>query len=429
MDDARRWADKYRNHISVVQIALQEGIDPGTVSAWIKKVGIKIRAGQHFVEQPPLRYSEELLSKVSEGPEPVISMLKERIWGIQVSQPGQEQLVKFCRFIGMHRSGAGVNEIATILGVHRSTVAQWRNGTDQPYLIRTLDVALNELVSRRLMLMPLRLDSGGNSQSNWIKVPLEIRSYSDLAGVVSQLVPTDETFTRAARFGMSKGQMISMREELFAYLLGIMLGDAGKPGGVLERFTSMNLDLQLSEKEPSNERLGEFVCLCANALGITMHRTSDKMPSGDTRQAENPVAAFRWSSSRSPFLAWMFNVGLGLQMHEHTSVNKVRMEWIMTMPISFLLRFVQGMADSDATVRRYVVEIASMPNAEFVTGILTKLGLKSARTMSEYGKPMRCCVVNREAASLPMFNEFVKGYRYQILMRNSGMMDTSHSKG
>ncbi|HEV2225620.1 MAG TPA: hypothetical protein VGR56_02300 [Nitrososphaerales archaeon] len=216
-----------------------------------------------------------------------------------------------------------------------------------------------------------------------------------------------------------------MREELFVYLLGIMLGDAGKLGGELERFTSMNLDLQLSEKEPSNEGLGEFVCMCSNAMGIAMHRTLDKMPSGDTCHAENPVAAFRWISSRSPLFAWMFNVCLGLQMDELTSVNKVRMEWIMSMPTIILRRFIQGVSDSDATVRRYVVEIASMPNADFVTGVLTKLGAKSARTMIEDGRPMRSSLLIREAASLPIFNEFVRGYRYQALMRYASMTDTS----
>ncbi len=422
MNDVRRWAEKYRNRTSILRIAQDEGVDAGTVSTWLKKVGVEFKAGQHFVEQPPLRYSEALLSRILDGPESVISTLKEKVWGIQVSRKGEEQLVKFCRFVKMHREGAGVIEIARTLAVHRATVAEWRNGTDQPYLIRTLDTVIKGGGPARLMLTPVQLESGGNLQINWISVPPNVTSYSDLTEVVNQLVPKEETFMRASRFGITKDHLLSIRPDLFAYLLGIMLGDAGKPGGILERFTSMNLDLQFSEKEQSNEGLGEFVCVCANALGIAMHRAVDKMPSGTTRQAEDPVAAFRWISSRSPLLAWMFNVGLGLQMKELTSVCKVKMEWIFSMPTSFLRRFVQGVADSDATVRRYVVEIASMPNAELVTRILYKLGLESARTMMEHGQPMRSSLLLREAASLPLFNEFVKGYRYQTMMRNCGMI-------
>jgi hypothetical protein len=179
----------------------------------------------------------------------------------------------------------------------------------------------------------------------------------------------------------------------------------------------MNLDLQLSEKEPSNERIGELVCLCAATLGIRMRRAEDKMPSGTTLHAEEPVPAYRWLSSRSPLIAWLFNAGLGLEMQESTSVNQVRMRWILSSPSTFLRRFAQGLADSDGTVRKYVVEIASMPNAEFVTDVLRRLGMRSARTMFEKGKPVRSCVLTLEAAALPLFNEFARGYRFELLMK------------
>ncbi len=196
-----------------------------------------------------------------------------------------------------------------------------------------------------------------------------------------------------------------------------MLGDAGKPGGVQERLASMNLDLQLSQKEASNEKLGEFVCLCANALGIRMDRIGDKMLTGDTARLEVPVPAYRWTSARSGLKAWLFNVELGLHMDEVTSDTQVRMEWIFFVPSNFLKRFVHGLADSDGTVRTYVVEVASMPNAEFITRALAKLGLRSARTIIENGRPMRSSVHHLEAAGLPIFNEYAEGYRFQALMR------------
>ncbi len=70
----------------------------------------------------------------------------------------------------------------------------------------------------------------------------------------------------------------------------------------------------------------------------------------------------------------------------------------------------------DGTVRPYVVEITSTPNTELVTRILHSLGLTSAYSRKEYGEMLRTVVRNAEAVTLPIFNEFTKGYRYQLLM-------------
>ena len=85
-------------------------------------------------------------------------------------------------------------------------------------------------------------------------------------------------------------------------------------------------------------------------------------------------------------------------------------------PKTFRKRFIQGLADSDGTVRPYVVEITSTPNTELVTRILHSLGLTSAYSRKEYGEMLRTVVRNAEAVTLPIFNEFTKGYRYQLLM-------------
>jgi transposase-like protein len=410
-----------------LKIAREERVDPSTISAWLRKTGVEIKQGQHFVKQPPLRYSSELLDLVSKGPNEVQRYLIERIWGIQFSKAGLEQLEKFCGFVGLYSQGAGVEEIAQRLGVHRSTVAEWRNRTDQPYLIKTAAVAVGQPPSNGWKLIPLSLESGGNVPTNWIQVPSAIANYEDLVRVVEQVKPLNEK-PGAARSLAIASQGVQSRMDLVGYLLGIMLGDAGKPGGIQDRFTSMNLDLQLTEKEPSNERIGELVCICAENLGIRMRRAEDKMPSGTTLHAREPVPAYRWLSARSPLIAWLFNAGLGLKMQESTSVDQVRMNWILSAPLSFLKRFAQGLADSDGTVRDYIVEIASMPNAEFVTKVLRRLGMGSARTMFEKGKPVRTSAVILEASALPIFSEFARGYRYELLMARREVLNTRTKK-
>jgi hypothetical protein len=93
------------------------------------------------------------------------------------------------------------------------------------------------------------------------------------------------------------------------------------------------------------------------------------------------------------------------------------MDWIFEAPFDFRKRFVQAIADSDGRVKSYVVEIVSVPNADFVTRLLHTLDLPSAYTRIEYGQPLRTSVRAKEAAELPIFNEFIKSYRYEYLMR------------
>jgi hypothetical protein len=115
----------------------------------------------------------------------------------------------------------------------------------------------------------------------------------------------------------------------------------------------------------------------------------------------------------------MFSVGLGLQWGECTTLNCLKMDWIFDAPKSFKTRFVQGMADSDGGMKPYEVVITSVPNADFVTRLLLDLGMTTAHTIYETNKPLRTMVNAREAAKLPIFNEFVKSYRYQRLMTHA----------
>jgi hypothetical protein len=132
-------------------------------------------------------------------------------------------------------------------------VSAWRESTDQPYLVRAAQAALQNQTSSDEKLLPLHLDSGGNQQDGWIRVPTRITSFSNIRKVVDQLIPLPRTYELGAQFGLLESQMQSMRLELFAYLLGMMVGDSAKRGGQQDRFASMNLDLQLTQKHQSNE--------------------------------------------------------------------------------------------------------------------------------------------------------------------------------
>ncbi len=408
---------------SILKIAATEHVDPTTVSKWLHRAGADVYPGRHFVKQPPLKIPKELVEVLAEGPARVVELVRERIWGVQVSEHGDARVEKFCRFVGLYKQGKGVEEIAREIGIHRSSVAEWREGTDLPYLVKLAMVAARNTAREGWKWLPLQVSSGGSKQKGWILVPTAICDFAEIVRVLDQLRPDSAFFGREAVLGVGKERPDLVKLDTFAYLLGIMLGDASKLGGVQKCYNSMTLDLQLSEKEPTNEALGEFVALCVNSLGLTMHRIADKKPTGDTALAEKPTPAYRWTSSRSPLVAWMFNVCMGLLPGQLTSVDPVRMDWILSAPARFRTRFIQGVADSDGTARRYVVEIASMPNAEFITKVLATLGANNARTMLEAGIPKRTCIPNVEAAKLPIFSEFVKSYRYELLMENADKVD------
>jgi len=411
-DDIRKWAELFQGGTTILRIAKQYSVDPNTISRELHLLGFTITPGHHVVEQLPLKYPAEFIELVDRGPDTVLEFVKNRVWGIQVSATGERQLRSFCEFVRLHHQGLGVEEIARRLSAHRSTISQWRNGTDQPYLIRAVDDTLLSSPRVGWRSLPMHLTSGGCEPSGWIQVPDTIRSYNDVLDVISQIQPLEETYSRASLFGLSKTQVQDMRAELLAYQLGIMVGDSGKLGGQQPRYASMNLDLQLTKRQPTNERLGEFVLLCANNIGLEMTRIKDKPPSGRQLLGRNPTPAYRWSTERSPLIAWMFSVGLGLRWGETTTTHQLRMNWIRDTPESFRIRFIQGAADSDGTVRKYVADIASVPNAAFFTKLLIDLGMTSAHVAYENGLPLRTALRTREAAKLPLFNEFVKSYRY-----------------
>jgi hypothetical protein len=100
----------------------------------------------------------------------------------------------------------------------------------------------------------------------------------------------------------------------------------------------------------------------------------------------------------------------------HHTLHQLRMDWIFDAPRSFKIRFVQGMADSDGSVKPSEVVITSVPNADFLTKILLSLGMTTAHTIYEKMLPLRTMVNRRQSATLPIFSEYVQSYRYEKLM-------------
>ena len=410
------WVRMFEGGDSALAIAGKVGADPGTVSSWLKKHGVIVYQGLHRVERRPPSIPSDLAELLARGPLEASKFVTDRVWGINVTEEGINQLTKFCNLLNLDPS-LGLEAAARMIEVDRSVASKWIDGSTLPYLVRVAQEALSLPYREGWKILPLRVDSGGNALASWIRVPSPIVEYSDVSSLVSQLVPTESAYIRGEAFGISRMQTDGMRHELFAYLLGMMAGDASKSGGKQKRLDSMSIDLQLTSKQPTNERLGEFVCFCANALGLEMDRRKDKQPSGTTSRSRHPSAAFRWNSERSPLFAWMFNVALGIPWGGCTTLSPLQISWLVGAPFEFRKRFIQALADSDGCVKKYVVEITSVPNADLITELLHSLGLKSAYTRTEKGIKLRSVVRAVEAAEIPILNELVHSYRYDKLLR------------
>ena len=239
-NDAKRWKEAFESGKSILEIAAADEVDQKIVSQRLHRQGVEVYQGRHRVEQLPLKLSVELVELLRKGPDHVLKFLDERVWELGTTKTGTGQLGKFCEFVELHNQGTGVLDIVALTDTCKSTIQRWRDGTDQPYLVKMADAAVRAQAVSGYKILPLHVTSGGNELTGWIHVPTRISHHSDILEVLNQITPRPETYQLAAKFGLAETQVQSMRLELFAYLLGMMAGDLAKSGGKQRRFASTN---------------------------------------------------------------------------------------------------------------------------------------------------------------------------------------------
>jgi hypothetical protein len=255
----------------------------------------------------------------------------------------------------------------------------------------------------------------GTPDIDWVQVPPQIRSSSDIIAVLDRLTPTEDSFTLMSQFGYSsREELILDRANQLHFYVGAMLGDCTKNLRSEFRFPSMTVSLTLSMAKPNSQRFNEFTALCANsALGQRMHRIRDQPPStsgGMTRDA-----CFRWITPVSPLIAWVFRVVLGYERGELTTYNKMRADWLLDAPQNFKVHFLQGLAESDGWINpgRDEVNIVATPNEQFLDQLLTGMNVphrfdKRAVTIVTFG--------TEDGIKLPAFSERVHSFYYDDMV-------------
>lgn len=202
-----------------------------------------------------------------------------------------------------------------------------------------------------------------------VMVPAKIQNYQDVLDFLKQFPQLPPDFPALKFFGLSTEWVEQHKAELFGFLLGFLIGDAGKDYSQYEYRsrhydkTAMKTCMAISK---SNIRVLTYVQIALKTIGIDSRRYHSQ-------------ATIRWNSHSSNLLTWIILTCLGLSYSERTSRNPIRMHWILKCPTEFIIAFFQGLAESDGSVDKhgYYTEIASIPNSTFFMKILNTIKVHS----------------------------------------------------
>jgi len=110
---------------------------------------------------------------------------------------------------------------------------------------------------------------------------------------------------------------------------------------------------------------------------------------------------------------------LGLKDDGRTTYDKINADWILEAPREFKISFLQGLADSDGFVDFSAQQAAVIthPNTDLIEKIFISLEVKTRRWLiTQTG--LWCLVMGiKDAYNLPLFNPYVKCYRYEKVIK------------
>jgi len=335
-----------------------------------------------------------------------------KFWGISWRDKDIQKFKGYLNTKRLNGSGKKIREISKLLNLPEGTISKWIYRTNLPLIVRLAEVYSKFENLRGYNLLSLNSTRGGLFTGPWIKVSNKINRYEDILQVTSQIPLLPDTYKKAEKFSVSKNFLENNKDLFFAYLLGIMIGDAGKHGFKRSNRFIRRISLKLSKKYESNKRLGEFVGLCVNALGMKYSQCRDVPPS-----KKNKFYFYSWNSQSSLLISWIMEACFGLGIKDRTSYNPIKAEWILNSPKKFKVWFLQGVADSDGyiDINTFQAGIVSKPNIRFIQKVLDSLNIDSKRGYLHKGSLFFIRFNLRDAYKLPIFNPYVKLYRYNLM--------------
>lgn len=296
----------------------------------------------------------------------------------------------------MSHNGNLQSTIAKELGVSKETVGTWIRLHKLPKLGHFLKAFLNLGApnGQRVWLNTECTHGHAIPIGRFIRVPLQIEGWRDIDDTLSQLEQLPGTVTELDK------------RYLFGFLLGMMIGDAAKSK---QKTFHRHIDLTLSMKYGTNLKLGEFTSLCAQSIGLRMHRIKDRV-----RSSNKPYGFFEWTSQSSPLIDWICNVALELRDDELTTYDPIHAGWVVDAPREFRVGLVQGLAESDGSpnIANQSVEFWIGPNWDWMKSLLASLGLRAFRCRDAVSIVKSQAV---KAFTIPIFAGHLKTIRYSRL--------------
>lgn len=335
-----------------------------------------------------------------------------KFYGIEATLEDKKHFKDFIETMRLKSQGLSPNEISKQVGIHKSTIEKWIFNKNLPFLGRMFQYYMSLENPGNMKWISLNSTRGGLFKGPWIQVPEKIYNYDDILFVLRQLSPLESTSQFLKAFNIDYKDLGNMKPLFFAYLLGVMIGDASKDGVQRKQRTNRRIGLSLSKKYKTNERLGNFVSMCANSIGMRMERIKDTLPG-----KMNVHPFYRWSSQSSALIEWIFRDCMNLDNNKLTTYDAVNMEWVLTAPKEFRIWFIQGIADSDGFVDLSSVQagLITHPNTEFIEKIFNSLDIKTSRKLFTKNGLWSLIININDSFSMPLFNPFVKSYRYSTL--------------
>jgi len=319
-----------------------------------------------------------------------------------------EEKDKFYNFFETHKLFSKTKNkanISRILNIPETTIDHWLKFRSIPFLVKLYNYN-SELNKSKNKWLSLNSSRGGLFTGPWVSVPLKINDIDDIKKVINQIKPLDNYNI------LSDEYKTNDKLFLFFYLLGMTVGDTSKTPIKRKNRTMRRLQLRLTKRYLSCERVGEFTTLCLNSIGLRMNRGKDCPKSKKTE-----YDFYAWHSQCSLLIEWIFTVVLGMKSNELTTYDKIKCDWLLNIDKKFKVAFLQGLSDSDGyvdiTTRR--AGIITGPNTDFVMRLFKSMNIKSTKTYFHNGTLGCVNIAINDAYSLPLFNENVRLYRYELM--------------
>jgi hypothetical protein len=336
-------------------------------------------------------------------------------YGIRISEKEIESFWNYSKTKELKSKGLSIGKIHKILGNPRRRIEHWFYEKNMPFVSR-LEEYYDKLgkPEKNKKWLSINSTKGGLFTGPWIQVPSKVKGFEDVKKVIGQIEPLKETYERANEFELNKKDVGDLRYYFFYYLLGLVVGDGSITRGTGKIRISRRITLNLCKRYPTNKRVGKFVVLCLNSIGLRMNRTKDDRPS-----KKNKHKFFRWHGQCSQLCEWIFDICFGLKEKQNTTYFPIKGEWILKSPKNLRIAFLQGIADSDGytDISASQVGLITKSNIDLFEKIFDSIEVHHIRKYLHHGTLPTVMINIKKAYELPIFNPYTKSYRWQLVKK------------